>query len=69
MYVDDDSPMVSETEIRERVQREREALEAEHAARQQELDEASVQPDKEMEEEVRGEPSSLVSTPTQLMNL
>ncbi|CCM00365.1 uncharacterized protein FIBRA_02395 [Fibroporia radiculosa] len=53
MEVEVDSPDVSEAETNERSQREREVLEAEQAAREKDLEEQSVQLDKEIEQEIR----------------
>ena len=54
MEVQEGPAMLSEAEIRERIQHEREALEAEHAAREKELEQEIVMLDKEIEEEIRG---------------
>ena len=45
----------TEEEIRQRLLRERDAVDAERAQRDQELEEESVQLDKEIEQEIRGE--------------
>ena len=52
----EEEPIVSpsEEEIRQRLIHEREAAEAERAQRDMELDEESVQLDKEIEQEIRG---------------
>ena len=53
-FDDDDSALTSEEELRLRILREREAAEAERATKDKELEEESVQLDKEIEEEIRG---------------
>lgn len=55
MAFDDDVIAVSsEEEMRQRILREREAVDAERATRDKELEEESVLLDKEIEEEIRG---------------
>ena len=54
--VEDTAPL--EEEIRERILREREVAEAERIARDKELEEESIQLDKEIEQEIRGKCSS-----------
>lgn len=44
-----------EDDLRQQILREREAVEAERAAREQELDEESLQLERELEEQIRGE--------------
>ena len=46
--------MPSEEEIRQRILREREAVEAERAARDKEMEEESARLDKLIEQEIRG---------------
>lgn len=53
-FEDEGTSMSSEEELRQRIMREREAAEAERAARDKELEEESVQLDKEIEQEIRG---------------
>lgn len=46
--------VISEKELREQLLREREALEAEHVAQDKDLEEESIQLEKEIEQEIRG---------------
>ena len=54
-FDDDETAGPSEEDIRQRVVRERETAETERASREKELEEESVQLDKEIEEEIRGQ--------------
>lgn len=47
--------VVQEDDLRQQILREREAVEAERVAREQELDEESLQLERELEEQIRGE--------------
>ena len=58
-FEDEPSDSISEEETRQRILQERETAEAERAQREKELEEESVQLDKEIEAEIRGECISL----------
>ena len=59
----------SEEDIRQKVLREREAADAERSTRDRELEEESVQLDKEIEEEIRGTTMRISEDPTLLISL
>ena len=65
-FDEEPSAAPSEEEIRQRILREREAADAERVQREKELEEESVQLDKEIEAEIRGKSTFIVRDVLQL---